>query len=347
MRATDNKVIKTVTFFMGDGIGPEISDSVFAVFQAAHVPVKFDIYNVGEAEYNRNGKLIPDEAFASFEKTKVLLKSPITTPVGKGFRSLNVTMRKKYDLYANFRPAKSNPAVVTPFPNTDIVTFRENTEDLYAGIEEQISDDEMHSIKVITRSKSERICRSAFEFARNCGRKKVTCIHKANIMKLSDGLFLHVFEEVAKDYPDIIADNMIVDACAMNLVLDPTKFDVLVTENLYGDILTDLTSGLIGGVGLMPSANVGTDMAMFEAVHGSAPDIAGKNIANPTAFLWSACMMLDHIGLNDYADLIRSAISNVMNAGVHTTRDIGGNASTTEYTDALVSEIKKLIAMAA
>ena len=306
MRATDNKAMKTVTFFMGDGIGPEISDSVFAVFQAAHVPVKFDIYNVGEAEYNRNGKLIPDEAFASFEKTKVLLKSPITTPVGKGFRSLNVTMRKKYDLYANFRPAKSNPAVVTPFPNTDIVTFRENTEDLYAGIEEQISDDEMHSIKVITRSKSERICRSAFEFARNCGRKKVTCIHKANIMKLSDGLFLHVFEEVAKDYPDIIADNMIVDACAMNLVLDPTKFDVLVTENLYGDILTDLTSGLIGGVGLMPSANVGTDMAMFEAVHGSAPDIAGKNIANPTAFLWSACMMLDHIGLNDYADLIRN-----------------------------------------
>jgi len=347
MRVTDDKAMKTVTFFRGDGIGPEISDSVFAIFQAAHAPVKFDIYDVGEAEYNRHGKLIPDEAFASFEKTKVLLKSPITTPVGKGFRSLNVTMRKKYDLYANFRPAKSNSAVPTPFPNTDIVTFRENTEDLYAGVEEKISDDEMHSIKIITRDKSERICRSAFDFARQNGRKKVTCIHKANIMKLTDGLFLHVFQDVAKDYPDIEANDMIVDACCMNLVLDPTKFDVLVTENLYGDIITDLTSGLIGGVGLMPSANIGTDMAMFEAVHGSAPDIAGKNIANPTAFLWSACMMLDHLGLSNYGDLIRTAIKNVMDAGVHTTKDIGGNASTTEYTDAVIKEIKAIVEAAA
>ena len=347
MRAAEDKAVKTVTFFRGDGIGPEISDSVFAIFQAAHVPVKFEIFNVGEAEYNRNGKLIPDEAFASFEKTKVLLKSPITTPVGKGFRSLNVTMRKKYDLYANFRPAKSNSAVPTPFPNTDIVTFRENTEDLYAGVEEKISDNEMHSIKIITRDKSERICRSAFDFAVQNGRKKVTCIHKANIMKLTDGLFLNVFYEVAKDYPDIEAKDMIVDACCMNLVLDPSKFDVMVTENLYGDIITDLTSGLIGGVGLMPSANVGTDMAMFEAVHGSAPDIAGKNIANPTAFLWSACMMLDHIGLNEYGDMIRTAIKNVMDEGSHTTKDIGGNASTTEYTDAVISEIRKLLALAA
>ena len=347
MRAADDKAVKTVTFFRGDGIGPEISDSVFAIFQAAHVPVKFEIFDVGEAEYNRNGKLIPDDAFTSFEKTKVLLKSPITTPVGKGFRSLNVTMRKKYDLYANFRPAKSNSAVPTPFPNTDIVTFRENTEDLYAGVEEKISDNEMHSIKIITRDKSERICRSAFDFAVQNGRKKVTCIHKANIMKLTDGLFLDVFYEVAKDYPDIEAKDMIVDACCMNLVLDPSKFDVMVTENLYGDIITDLTSGLIGGVGLMPSANVGTDMAMFEAVHGSAPDIAGKNIANPTAFLWSACMMLDHIGLNEYGDMIRTAIKNVMDEGIHTTKDIGGTASTTEYTDAIIDEIKKLMAVAA
>ncbi|WP_036606585.1 isocitrate/isopropylmalate dehydrogenase family protein [Oribacterium sp. P6A1] len=347
MRAADDKAVKTVTFFRGDGIGPEISDSVFAIFQAAHVPVKFEIFDVGEAEYNRNGKLIPDDAFTSFEKTKVLLKSPITTPVGKGFRSLNVTMRKKYDLYANFRPAKSNSAVPTPFPNTDIVTFRENTEDLYAGVEEKISDNEMHSIKIITRDKSERICRSAFDFAVQNGRKKVTCIHKANIMKLTDGLFLDVFYEVAKDYPDIEAKDMIVDACCMNLVLDPSKFDVMVTENLYGDIITDLTSGLIGGVGLMPSANVGTDMAMFEAVHGSAPDIAGKNIANPTAFLWSACMMLDHIGLNEYGDMIRTAIKNVMDEGIHTTKDIGGKASTTEYTDAVINEVKKLLAMAA
>ena len=339
---TKDNTVKTVTFFRGDGIGPEISASVFSVFKAAQVPVHFDVYDVGEAEYNRNGKLIPDAAFASFEKTHVLLKSPITTPIGKGFRSLNVTMRKKYDLYANFRPAKSNSAVPTPFPNTDIVTFRENTEDLYAGVEEKISDDEMHSIKIITREKSERICRAAFDYAVQNGRKKVTCIHKANIMKLSDGLFLQVFRDVAKDYPAIEACDMIVDACCMNLVLDPTRFDVLVTENLYGDIITDLTSGLIGGVGLMPSANIGTDMAMFEAVHGSAPDIAGKNIANPTAFLWSACMMLDHIGLGNYADTIREAIKTVMDEGIYTTKDIGGSGTTTTYTDAIVREVKKL-----
>ena len=340
--ATKDMAVKTVTFFRGDGIGPEISASVFSIFKAAQVPVKFDIYDVGEAEYERNGKLIPDAAFASFEKTHVLLKSPITTPVGKGFRSLNVTMRKKYDLYANFRPAKSNSAVPTPFPNTDIVTFRENTEDLYAGVEEKISDDEMHSIKIITREKSERICRAAFDYAVKNGRKKVTCIHKANIMKLTDGLFLHVFREVSEDYPTIEACDMIVDACCMNLVLDPTRFDVLVTENLYGDIVTDLTSGLIGGVGLMPSANTGTDMAMFEAVHGSAPDIAGKNLANPTAFLWSACMMLDHIGLGAYGDTIREAIKRVMDAGIETTRDIGGSGSTTSYTDAIIREVAKL-----
>lgn len=342
-----SSTIKTVTFFRGDGIGPEISASVFSVFSAAQVPVHFDVYDVGEAEYGRNGQLIPDAAFASFEHTKVLLKSPITTPVGKGFRSLNVTMRKKYDLYANFRPAKSNSAVPTPFPNTDIVTFRENTEDLYAGVEEKISENEMHSIKIITREKSERICRAAFDYAVKNGRKKVTCIHKANIMKLTDGLFLQVFREVAADYPMIEAADMIVDACCMNLVLDPTKFDVLVTENLYGDIITDLTSGLIGGVGLMPSANIGTDMAMFEAVHGSAPDIAGKNLANPTAFLWSACMMLDHIGLGTYADTIREAIHMVMEEGLCTTKDIGGSGTTTSYTDAIIVNIRKLQACVA
>lgn len=341
------KDVKEVTFFRGDGIGPEISDSVFSVFSACKVPVHFDVYDVGQAEYDRHGKLIPDEALASFERTKVLLKSPVTTPVGKGFRSINVTLRKKYDLYANFRPAKSNPAVPTPFPHTDIVTFRENTEDLYAGIEEKISDTEMHSIKVITKAGSERICRAAFDYAVANGRKKVTCVHKANIMKLSDGLFLNTFREVSKDYPDILATDMIVDACCMNLVLDPTQFDVIVTENLYGDILTDLTSGLIGGVGLMPSSNCGTDMAMFEAVHGSAPDIAGKNLANPTAFIWAACMMLDHIGLSDYAAIIRSAIKSVMDAGVHTTLDIGGTASTTEYTAAICKEISRLMTVAA
>ncbi len=334
--------MKTVTFFRGDGIGPEISEAVFSVFNAACVPVSFDIYDVGAAEYEKNGKLIPDAAFASFEKTGVLLKSPITTPVGKGFRSLNVTMRMKYDLYANVRPARSNKAVRTPFPNTDIVTFRENTEDLYAGIEEKISDDEMHSIKVITRRKTDRIVRAAFEYAKAQGRRKVTCVHKANIMKLTDGLFLSVFREIAAEYPDIQSDDMIVDACCMNLVLHPERFDVLVMSNLYGDIVSDLTSGLIGGVGLMPSSNTGKDMAMFEAVHGSAPDIAGMGIANPTALLWSACMMLDHIGLKSSADLIRDAIDAVMLEGLFTTRDIGGTASTREYTDAIIRRIALL-----
>lgn len=335
--------MRTVTFFKGDGIGPEISDAVMEIFAAAQVPVKFEIFNVGEAEYERNGKLIPDAAFASFEKTKVLLKSPITTPIGKGFRSLNVTMRMKYDLYANVRPAKSNPAVETPFPNTDIVTFRENTEDLYAGIEEKISDDEMHSIKVITRTKSERIIRAAFEYAVKNHRKKVTCVHKANIMKLSDGLFLSVFYEIAAFYPQIEAKDMIVDATCMNLVLNPKQFDVLVMENLYGDIVSDLTSGLIGGVGLMPSANLGKDMAMFEAVHGSAPDIAGKGIANPTALLWSACMMLDYISLSDYAEIIRRAVDKVMLDGVFTTPDIGGKSSTMAYTSAIIHEVKRIM----
>lgn len=331
--------MKTITVFRGDGIGPEITEAVLAVLQAAGAPLQYELFDVGEAEYERNGKLIPDEAFASFERNRILLKSPITTPVGKGFRSLNVTMRIKYDLYANVRPAKSNPAVITPFRDVDIVTFRENTEDLYAGIEEKISDDEMHSIKVITRAKSERIIRDAFVFARAHGRKKVTCVHKANIMKLSDGLFLEVFRQVAAEFPDIEANDKIVDAVCMNLVMNPNQFDVMVMPNLYGDIVSDLTSGLIGGLGLLPSANLGKEHAMFEAVHGSAPDIAGKNIANPTAFLWSACMMLEHIGENDCAARIRRAVDEVLLEGSVRTPDLGGDATTTAYTEAIIKHL--------
>lgn len=330
---------KTITVFKGDGIGPEITDAVLKILKAAGADLDYEIYNVGAAEYEKNGKLIPDAAFASFEKNKVLLKSPITTPVGKGFRSLNVTLRKKYNLYANIRPAKSNKAVKTPFDNVDLITFRENTEGLYVGIEEQIDENTVHAIKVITRGASERIIKAAFEYARAHGRKKVTCVHKANILKLSDGLFLKIFHEIAPNYPEIQADDKIVDNTCMQLVMNPQQFDIIVTPNLYGDIISDLTSGLIGGLGLLPSSNLGKDYAMFEAVHGSAPDIAGKHIANPTALLWSACMMLEFLGQNDTAAKIRKAVDEVLNEGKVLTPDLHGTAKTEEYCDAIIAKL--------
>lgn len=331
--------MKTITVFKGDGIGPEIVDAVVKILDAAKVPLAYEFYEVGEAEYNRNGKLIPDEAFASFERNKVLLKAPITTPIGKGFRSLNVTLRKKYDLYANIRPAKSNDAVKTRFENVDIVTFRENTEDLYVGVEEKIDEDTVHATKIITRKASTRIIKDAFDYARVHHRKKVTCVHKANILKMSDGMFLDIFHTIAKEYPDIEIDDKIIDNVCMQLVMHPETFDVIVTPNLYGDILSDLTSGLIGGLGLLPSCNLGSDYALFEAVHGSAPDIAGKHIANPTALLWSACMMLDTLDLKDYATRIRKAVDEVLKDGNILTPDLKGNATTEAYRDAIISKL--------
>lgn len=331
--------MKTITVFKGDGIGPEITDVVIDILKAAKAPLDYDIYNVGAAEYEKHGALVPDDAFQSFEKTRILLKSPITTPIGSGFRSINVMLRKKYDLFANIRPAKSNTAVVTPFPNVDLITFRENTEDLYAGVEEKISDDEMHSIKIITRKASSRIIKAAFDYAVAHGRKKVTCIHKANIMKLSDGLFLSIFKEIAKDYPQIESDDKIVDNTCMQLVMHPENFDILVTPNLYGDIISDLTSGLIGGLGLLPSMNIGEDYAMFEAVHGSAPDIAGKHIANPTALLWSACLLLEYVGEDDTAAKIRKAVDAVLAEKKALTPDLGGTATTEEYRDAVIAHL--------
>lgn len=330
---------KTITVFKGDGIGPEITDAVLKILNAAGADLNYEIFNVGAAEYEAHGKLIPDEAYASFDKNKVLLKSPITTPVGKGFRSLNVTLRKKYNLYANIRPAKSNKAVKTPFPNVDLITFRENTEGLYVGIEEQIDENTVHAIKVITRPASERIIKAAFEYAKAHGRKKVTCVHKANILKMSDGLFLKIFYEIAPNYPEIQADDKIVDNTCMQLVMKPEQFDIMVTPNLYGDIISDLTSGLIGGLGLLPSSNLGKDYAMFEAVHGSAPDIAGKHIANPTALLWSACMMLEFLGQNDVAAKIRKAVDKVLNEGKVLTPDLHGTAKTEEYCDAIIAKL--------
>ncbi len=330
---------KTITVFKGDGIGPEITDAVLKILNAAGADLQYEIFNVGAAEYERNGKLIPDAAYASFDKNKVLLKSPITTPIGKGFRSLNVTLRKKYNLYANIRPAKSNTAVKTAFDNIDLVTFRENTEGLYVGIEEQIDENTVHAIKVITRPASERIIKAAFEYAKANGRKKVTCVHKANILKMSDGLFLKIFYEIAPNYPEIQADDKIVDNTCMQLVMNPQQFDIMVTPNLYGDIISDLTSGLIGGLGLLPSSNLGKDYAMFEAVHGSAPDIAGKHIANPTALLWSACMMLEFLGQNDVAAKIRKAVDTVLNEGKVLTPDLHGTAKTEEYCDAIIAKL--------
>ena len=328
-----------ITVMKGDGIGPEICDAVMQILNAAKADVTFECFEVGEAEYKRNGELIPKEAYESFERTRIMLKAPITTPIGKGFRSLNVTLRKRYDLYANIRPAKSNTAVLTPFPNVDIVTFRENTEDLYVGVEEEIDENTVHATKIITRKASERIIEDAFEYALKHGRKKVTCVHKANILKLSDGMFLSIFQETAKRYPSIIAEDKIIDALCMRLVMDPSEFDVLVMPNLYGDIVSDLTSGLIGGLGLLPSANLGKDHAMFEAVHGSAPDIAGKHIANPTALLWSACMMLEYLGQSDCAGKIRNAVDAVLAEGTAITPDLKGNATTEQYRDAIIAKL--------
>lgn len=332
-------MMKTITVFKGDGIGPEITDAVLTILQAAKAPLAYEIFQVGIPLYECCGELISEEAFASFEKNKVLLKSPITTPIGSGFRSINVLLRKKYDLYANVRPAKSNPAIITPFANVDIVTFRENTEDLYVGVEEQIDEDTVHATKIITRKASERIIRAAFAYAKANHRKRVTCVHKANILKMSDGLFLSCFKEIAKEYPDIICDDRIVDNMCMQLVQYPQAYDILVMPNLYGDILSDLTSGLIGGLGLMPSANLGSEYAMFEAVHGSAPDIAGKGIANPTAFLWSACMMLDHLDEQAVANNIRQAVDQVLFHKEWLTPDLGGQATTKEFTNAIIAKL--------
>lgn len=333
---------KMITVFKGDGIGPEITDCVLEILESAGAELDYEIYNVGEAEWKRNGALIPDEAYASFERNRVLIKSPITTPIGHGFRSLNVTLRNKYDLYANIRPAKSNIAVKTPFPNVDMVIFRENTEDLYVGVEEKIDEDTVHAKKIITRKASTRIIRDAFEYAKNHGRKKVTCVHKANILKMSDGLFLSIFEEIAKEYPEIEHNDKIIDNTCMQMVMNPNQFDVIVTPNLYGDLLSDLASGLIGGLGLLPSSNLGTDYAMFEAVHGSAPDIAGKHIANPTALLWSACMMLEYLGQKECAGKIRKAVDEVLADGTCLTPDLHGTATTEEYRDAIIRKIKEL-----
>ncbi|WWL40917.1 isocitrate/isopropylmalate family dehydrogenase [Ruoffia tabacinasalis] len=265
-----------ITLIPGDGIGPEITESARNIVDALDIGIEWEVVAAGEAVFNKQGTLIPDDIYESIEKNKIVLKGPIMTPIGKGFRSVNVALRKKYDLYANIRPVKSLGTIPSLTKDLDLILFRENTEDLYAGVEKQISDDEAHSIKIITRSASERIVREAFEYAKANDRQSVTVVTKANIMKLTDGLFLDVARGVAEEYPSIEFKEILVDNMAMQLVINPKQFDVIVTENLYGDILSDLMAGLVGGLGLVPGANIGEDISIFEAVHGSAPDIAGK-----------------------------------------------------------------------
>ena len=327
-----------ITLFKGDGIGPEISDEVVRVINALNLDIVFESFDIGQTAYEKCGELIPQDAIESLKRNKVALKAPVTTPIGKGFRSVNVNLRLLFDLYANIRPAKTLPNVKCKYDNVDLVVFRENTEDLYIGEENIIDDNTVEAIKRITRKCSERIITSAFEYAVKNNRNKVTCVHKANILKKSDGLFLSIFNEIKQKY-NIEANDMIVDNTCMQLVMHPEQFDVMVMPNLYGDIISDLTSGLIGGLGLLPSVNKNDEYAIFEAVHGSAPDIAGKGIANPTALLLSACMMLEHLGYNDESLKVRNAINKVLENKENTTKDIGGNASTKQYID----EIIKLI----
>lgn len=330
--------MRTITLINGDGIGPEISDAVVKIIEASGLKIDWDIQTAGEDVITAEGTPLPKRVLDSIRKNKVALKAPVTTPIGKGFRSVNVQLRKELDLYANLRPCKNLPSVKTRFDNVDIVVVRENTEDLYAGIERQVDSDTAESIKLITRKASERICRFAFDYAVKNNRKEVCVVTKANIMKLSDGLFLDSYRKVAEDYPDIQKKEILVDNLCMQLVQNPEKFDVLVLPNLYGDIVSDLTAGLIGGLGVAQGANIGLDYAVFEPVHGSAPDIKGQNKANPTALLLSAVEMLKYIGEYKYAERIEKALFDTLREGICTS-DLGGTYSTTEFTGKIIEKL--------
>lgn len=330
-----------ITLIKGDGIGPEISAATLEVLAATGVKINWHEALAGEEALQECGQPLPEETLALIEKNGVALKGPLTTGVGKGFRSINVALRQQFKLYANLRPIKGFKGVDALYPELDFVIVRENTEDLYAGIEHMVGEDAAESIKIITRQASERIARFAFEYAIKEGRRKVTAIHKANIMKLSDGLFLEAAETVAKDYPGVQFDNLIVDNTAMQLVLKPQQFEVLLAPNLYGDILSDLAAGLIGGIGLAPGANIGAKVSVFEPVHGSAPDIAGKNLANPTAMILSATIMLKHLKEEAAALKIERALAKVLEEGLYTTPDLGGQSGTKQMAEAVASLIKK------
>jgi isocitrate dehydrogenase (NAD+) len=332
-----------ITLVPGDGIGPEVTAATVAILEAAGntTGCTFDWhrYDAGADAFAKTGEYIPKALYESIEQNRVALKGPVTTPIGGGFSSINVTLRKKFDLFANFRPVKSLPGLKTNYPNIDLVIFRENTEDLYAGLEVMVQPDVAQSLKIITRKGSTRIAKAAFEYARKEGRKKIHAIHKANIMKLSDGLFLKCCKGVAEGFPDITYAEHIVDNTCMQLVLNPYQYDVILTENLYGDILSDLCSAFVGGLGLVPGANLGLECAIFEAVHGSAPDIAGKDLANPTALLQSAILMLRHLDETAAADKIQAALEAVYAEGKSLTRDVGGSSGTKAFADAVIAAL--------
>ncbi len=328
----------TITLINGDGIGPEICDAVMKIIKASGLEINWDIQTAGADVAEVEGTPLPERVIASILKNKVALKAPVTTPIGKGFRSVNVQLRKDLDLYANLRPCKNLPNVKTRFENVDLVVVRENTEDLYAGIEQMKDIDTAESIKIITRGASERICKFAFDYALKNNRHEVCVVTKANIMKLSDGLFLESYRKVAENYPQIKKREILVDNLCMQLVQDPTRFDVLVMPNLYGDIVSDLTAGLIGGLGVAQGANIGEDCAVFEPVHGSAPDIKGQNKANPTALLLSAVEMIKYIGENSYAEKIERALFKTLSQNIKTA-DLGGSATTTEFTQKVIENL--------
>lgn len=331
--------MQTVTLIPGDGIGPEITDSVIKIFEAAKAEIIWDIQQAGTDVIESEGTPLPERVINSIKKNKVALKAPVTTPIGTGFRSVNVALRKNLDLYANLRPCKNIEGIKTRFENVDIVIVRENTEDLYAGIERQIDNDTAESIKIITRKASLRIAEFAFQYAKKNNRKTVTAVSKANICKLTDGLFLNCTREMAQKYPDIEYKEILVDNLCMQLVQNPEKFDVLVLPNLYGDIVSDLCAGLTGGLGIAQGANIGLNAAVFEPVHGSAPDIKGKNIANPTALLLSGIEMLKYINQTETAKKIENALYKTIKEGNCLTPDLGGNCSTQEYTHAIIQNL--------
>lgn len=326
-----------VTLIPGDGIGPEVSAAVLRIIEAAGVSIEWERFIVGGPAQDLAGSSLPDEVVESVRRNKVALKGPVATPIGGGFESVNVRLRKILDLYANLRPVRNLPGVRSRFGDVDLIIVRENTEGLYSGLEHEVVPGVVESLKIVTERASTRISVFAFEYAMKFGRKKVTAVHKANIMKKSDGLFLQCFRKVAVNYPSIEHDEKIVDNTCMQLVMDPYQFDMLLMENLYGDIVSDLAAGLVGGLGVVPSGNLGEKAALFEAVHGTAPDIAGKNMANPTALLLSAIMMLRHMGERPAGDRIEAALNQVLQKRETITRDLGGTASTSEFTGAIIA----------
>jgi isocitrate dehydrogenase (NAD+) len=329
-----------VTLIPGDGIGPEVMGATVRILEASGVKFEWETVQAGAEAYEKYKEYIPKELTTSIERTRVALKGPITTPVGGGFASINVQLRKKFDLYANFRPIYNLPHIPTRYPNVDLIIVRENTESLYSGIEHEVVPGVVESLKIITEKASTRIAHFAFDYARKNQRKKIHAIHKANIMKLSDGLFLRCCRNVAKEFPEITYGEHIVDNTCMQLVMNPYQYDVLVMENLYGDIISDLCAAFVGGLGLVPSANLGDSCAIFEAVHGSAPDIAGKNMANPTALLRSSLLMLKHLGEHEAEAKIKRALDNVYRTREKLTKDVGGQSGTSQFADSVIEEIQ-------